>query len=134
MKYLGIDFGEKRIGLATSDPTGMLAFPRGILENSAAATSEVAALVRDEHIDEIVLGYSAGLDGSDNPVQTKIEVFKKSLSEACKKPIHFEKEFLTSFEARRYATNERVDDSAAALILQRYLDRHQNHSLDEEEK
>ena len=118
--------------MATSDPEGMLAFPRGIIAADKAATSEVAALVLEESIDEIVLGYSASLAGVDNPVQTKIEAFKKSLAEACDKPIHFEKEFLTSFEARRYATNERVDDSAAALILQRYLDRHQNHDLDEE--
>ena len=123
MRYLGIDFGVKRIGVAVSDDGGMLAFPKVIIENSGAATSEVAAIVAEEKIDEIVLGYSANLSGADNPVQEKIEEFKKSLIEACGKPIHFEKEFLTSFEARRYSTSERVDDSAAALILQRYLDR-----------
>jgi RNase H-fold protein (predicted Holliday junction resolvase) len=83
-----------------------------------------------------VLGESLDLSGQKNEIMQEIEIFKKNLAEL-RLPIHYEKEFLTSVEARGRSgkeknnarktktktTKTKVDDMAAALILQRYLDK-----------
>ena len=124
MKYLGIDFGSKRIGLALSDPAGRIAFPRDVVGNEGDKTlNYVVELCQREEVDEIVLGESLDYKGQPNPIQAKIENWKTKLESLSDLPVHFERETLTSAEAARNTGKEMLDASAAALILQAYLDK-----------
>jgi putative Holliday junction resolvase len=127
MRYLGIDYGTKRIGLALSDEAGMMGFPHSVLANDARTLPLVTELVRAEAVDAIVMGESVGMAGRDNPVAADARIFAEALSRETGLPVAYEPEMYTTQEARRdfegvhngRAAN--VDASAAALILTSYL-------------
>ena len=132
MKYIGIDYGTKKVGVALSDETGSIAFPNMVVPTRDALET-VAALIKEQGVGEIVLGESRDFSGEKNAVMTEIEEFKKKL-EAAGLPVHYEREFFTSaLAARQFApeeksrkqnpSQEQLDASAAALILQSFLDR-----------
>ena len=141
MKFLGIDYGTKRIGLATSDEDGVLAFPKFIVANDSMTLDNIGQILKDEDISEVVIGESVDFSGQANPVALRAEAFAEELIKKFNVLVHREKEFLTSVEARKgIVTKEslnannshskmgkegtgRADASAAALILQRYLDK-----------
>jgi putative holliday junction resolvase len=141
MRFLGIDYGTKRIGVAISDENGNLAFPKEIVENNLNTFKRIGEIIRKENIKEIVIGESVDFSGKLNALSGRIEVFILELEKQFNLPIHKQKEFLTSVEARKAGNNKsrlnpsqahskikqiksgRVDASAAALILQRYLDK-----------
>jgi putative holliday junction resolvase len=123
MKYLSIDYGTKKIGLATSDEEGRMAFPCMIIENNKDTLKDIKELVKAMEIQEIVIGESVDQSGKPNEVMKEIRAFAVQLEDYVDLPLHFEKEWMTSIEARRFQGKHIVDDSAAALILQRYLDR-----------
>lgn len=135
MKYLGIDYGTKRIGVAQSDETGTIAFPLATVSAGPQAAHEVAQLAKDNRIEKIVIGESKDFKGAANPVMKDIEQFKTALMEASGLPVAYEPEFMTSAQAVRQGLDKRgegnkkedLDASAAALILQGYLDRKGNH-------
>lgn len=122
MKFLGIDYGTKRIGIAVSDERAVLAFPRVILKNDKNIFKNIRQIIAAENPQAIVVGESLNFKGRPNRIAAEIETFILEL-EKFNLPTHSEKEFLTSVEARRYSEAEKADASAAALILQRYLDR-----------
>src|SRR5258706_6265293 len=143
MKFLGVDYGSKKIGLAVSDDGGQLAFPYKIIRNTKKTIDEIIFLCLEKNIRTIIVGKSDNLSGLPNKIQNEIENFTKILKDKGF-IIESSKEFLTSSEARwskkrakpvanlqrsQKNTNE-VDASAAALILQRYLDRLQLKSND----
>jgi putative Holliday junction resolvase len=124
MKYLGIDYGTKRIGIAISDENGEFAFPKGVIatENGVA---EITALCEKESIDAIVIGKSVASNGRENDIVPLVERFKEKLNLATRSPIYFQQESFSTVEAHRYQTSAGSrDDSAAAIILQRFLDSH----------
>ncbi|MBI2108954.1 MAG: Holliday junction resolvase RuvX [Parcubacteria group bacterium] len=126
MRFLGIDYGEKRIGIALSDENGMLAFPHSILNNDARLIKSIHDICKQESVSQIVIGESRMYGGTENPVMKKIADFKERLQKTTSLPIAFESEVLTSQEARRSREKESnvpVDDSAAAIILQSFLDK-----------
>ena len=140
MRFLGIDYGTKRIGLAVSDENGTLAFPKEILLNGPYTFTRLEEILQKENIGEIVVGESVDFSGKLNALSARIEIFISELEKRFGLPVHKQKEFLTSVEARRYGSlkdlspsqahskvkqikSGRVDASAAALILQRYLDK-----------
>jgi putative Holliday junction resolvase len=126
-RFLGIDYGTKRIGVSVSDENGTLAFPKEILGNDSKIFDKLGGIIEKEKISEIVIGESVDSSGKSNKIAPKIEVFILELKEKFKLPVHKQKEFFTSIEARRYQTKPaRADAGAAALILQRYLDRINN--------
>jgi putative Holliday junction resolvase len=121
---LGIDYGEKRVGVALSDASETLAFPHSVLKNSKKLARDVSDVARAEKANIIVLGYSSKLSGEDNIIQERIHEFKKELETTSGMPIIFEQEWLSSQEASRFTgTNDMIDASAAAVILQRFLDK-----------
>lgn len=123
MKYIGIDFGGKRVGLAVSDDTGKLAFPHSVIPNDEKLLEAVSKVIKEENINEVVLGESKNFAGDPNKIMKEIEEFKKKLEESGAKVL-FEPEFWTSFQAQRFQEkNDMHDASAAAIILQSYLDR-----------
>lgn len=141
MRFLGIDYGTKRIGVSVSDESGMLSFPKEIITNDSDSFKRLSQILDEDNISEVVVGESVDFSGIPNALSTEIEVFISELKEKFKLPIHKQKEFLTSVEARRSKDGKgnlspsqahsrvkqikpgRVDASAAALILQRYLDK-----------
>lgn len=123
MTILGIDYGSRRVGIALSDATEALAFPDRIFDTSKTLLENVKELCAEKDIRMIVLGKSQDFKGSDNPVMKDINEFKTRLEAEVKVPVMFQEEYWTSEEARRYqGRGEYVDASAAALILQRFLD------------
>lgn len=123
VKFLGIDYGSKKIGLAISDERGTIAFPKKILANEGHVFNKIKNITEKEAISEVVIGESLNFSGKPNKISKDIDSFVLGLAAALGLPIHKQKEFLTSVEARRYNEKSIVDDSAAALILQRYLDK-----------
>jgi putative Holliday junction resolvase len=136
MRHMGIDYGAKRVGLATSDDNGVFAFPFKILKNDTMLVDTIHNICGEENISAIVIGESTDLSGAPNKIMGSIEEFAKNLEVELDIPIYFQKEFMTTIEARgregKESNNARqtkkedrgsVDASAAALILQRYLDK-----------
>ncbi len=123
MKYLGIDYGTKRIGMAVSDDTGSLAFPLTTVESDRDALSRVCALAKENKVEAIILGESKDFKNEPNPVMEDIGQFKKDLEELSGLPVTYESEFMTSAQAEREGESKDLDAAAAALILQSYLDR-----------
>jgi len=126
-KYLGIDFGSKRVGLATSDDLGKMAFPFVVILNDEKLLGKIEEIIKKENITDIVIGESKNFAGSPNKIMSEIEKFKETLEDKIKLNIYFQPEFMTSQQAERgLGKNEMNDASAAAIILQSYLDTHIN--------
>ena len=122
-RFLGLDYGAKRIGIAISDENGSMAFPKEILANDQSFWLKLRVILKNYKVSEIVIGESVDFSGKLNPLSGPMEIFILELRAKFKMPVHKQKEFLTSVEARRYIKSEYADASAAALILQRYLDK-----------
>lgn len=124
MRLIGIDFGMKRIGIALSDESGAIAFPHSVVENDRASIEAVARIVEDERAEKIVIGHSLDYKGKDNPIMEQACAFASLLEEKTGVPIAFESEVLTSREASHVqGEHEKIDASAAAIILQSYIDK-----------
>lgn len=124
MKYLAIDYGKKKIGIATSDDGGEMAFPCMVIENNKMLLTEVKQLCKELKIGAIVIGESLDQNGKPNAIAKDARAFAVLLEDTLDLPLSFEKEWMTSVHARAMQEGkEIVDDSAAALILQRYLDK-----------
>lgn len=124
MRYLGIDYGTKRVGVAISDEGGTIAFPYTILENKKGLLGEIKTICSHEAVETIVIGESVDYKGKPNLVMKEVDKFVVELKKAVSVPIISEREFLSTQQARFYQTKrKRVDDSAAAIILQSYLDK-----------
>lgn len=143
MRYLGIDYGSKRVGLAISDEEGKMAFPYKILTNNLELDDSIHNICGQEEISAIVLGESYNQLGEKNKIMGSIEEFKRNIEAELGIPVYLEKEFMTTVFAREMmmeATGflkkteksakklvkgkiDKADASAATLILQRFLDR-----------
>ena len=123
MRYLGIDYGAKRVGLAISDESGGFAFPLTVLSNSEDLLDEVGKICKENRIEEIVVGESMDFSFKENDIMKEIIPFVESLKKKLGLPVHMHPEFLTSKEARRLQGKNKMNDaSAAAIILKSYLD------------
>ena len=134
MRSLGIDFGEKRIGLAISDPEGRLAVPLATLErrNDRSALRQIAEIVQREGVGRLVLGEPVDLEGHRGPFADRVRRVGERLAEMTRLPLEMVGETLTSAEAAgrlRQAgiasrrNPERIDAVAAQILLQEALDR-----------
>jgi putative Holliday junction resolvase len=124
MRYLGIDYGTKRVGVAIADAQTGIAFPRAVFPNTERLVSDLVELVRSEVIEEVVLGESRDFSGKENSLMRQIHAFKKQLAEETGVPVVLFPEVLSSREAMRLqGDNEMNDASAAAIVLQSYLER-----------
>ncbi len=124
MRYIGIDYGAKRIGVALSDASGKFAFPECSIQNNAAAAATLATLIAQKGIEAIVVGDARGSSGVENSVTKEAEHFAHTIAKRTGVSLHFGKELFSSIEASRYAPahDEHNDAAAAAIILQRFLD------------
>lgn len=123
MRIIGIDVGEKRTGVAISDENGEYAFPKTVLETPSEVTREIITLAHGAEVKTIVLGESKDFGGRSNPIMKKIDILRDALK-AEGFTVVYEPEFFSSIEAERFqGKTEHSDASAAAIILQRYLDK-----------
>ena len=123
MRYLGIDYGKKRVGVAMSDGQGQFAMPVGVFETDKAMGA-IKNICQKEGIGEIVIGESKDFDGKENPIMKDIKNFANLLADTTGLTVSFEPEFLTSAEAERIqGQTKSLDASAAALILKSFLER-----------
>ena len=124
MKYLGIDFGSKRIGIAVSDDEGKMAFPYSVVSNDRNLLEEIEKIIKEEKIETIVIGESKDFKGEPNKIMAGINKFRRELEDKTKIKVFLEPEFMTSSQAEHIqGKNEMHDASAAAIILQSFLDK-----------
>ncbi len=134
MRVLGIDYGRRRIGLAISDPDGILATPLPVYARRGARADieYIVRLAREKDAEMIVIGLPLNMDGSSGEMADEVVAFAERLSARVGVPILTFDERLTSEEADRVLIQADVsrkrrkevqDSLAAVLILQGYLER-----------
>jgi len=124
MKYLGIDYGSRWIGLALSDSSGAFAFPYEEVGNDARLFETLAHVIEKEGVGSIFVGDTRAHTGESNTVTPEAEVFCNTLRAKSNLPVSQVFEAWSSQEAARFAPsgNKHNHASAAAIILQRALD------------
>ncbi|MCC2630694.1 MAG: Holliday junction resolvase YqgF, putative holliday junction resolvase [Candidatus Paceibacter sp.] len=124
---MGIDFGTKRVGVAVSDSENKFAIPHSVIQNSKKLIEDLNTIICDTEVEIIILGESKDFKGQDNKVMPKIRELKDAIENQLHKQVIFEPEFLTSHQAQHIqGKTDLLDASAAAIILQSYLDRLSN--------
>ncbi|MGE5619105.1 MAG: Holliday junction resolvase RuvX [Sphingomonadaceae bacterium] len=131
---MALDVGERRIGVALSDPTGTIASPLTILHRVAEKKDleAICDLVEQHAVDRVVIGLPRTLSGEEGPQARRVRRFGEHLAEVLHVPVVYWDERYSTADAERIAaarsrTRGRggrvaVDDVAAAVILQSYLD------------
>ena len=131
-RFLGIDYGDRRIGLSFGDELGVATpLPAITVPDDTKRRAALAEVVRQRRVTEIVIGHPLNMDDSVGPKAKQIEAVAESLRKEYGLPVHLVDERLTSYEAE--ATIEKskrrgvrasgiIDSRAATLILQDYLD------------
>lgn len=132
MRILGLDLGQKRIGVAVSDPLGITAQGLTVIsyEKEAEALERLAAICREQHVTKIVAGLPLHLSGARGAAAVQVERFASALEEHTGIPVEFMDERLTTRAAertliagkvRRKERKEVRDMLAAVLILESFL-------------
>jgi putative Holliday junction resolvase len=131
MRYLAIDYGTKRTGLAICDPAETIASPLGVIEGQKDLINKIADVVEKENVEAIVLGLPLNMDDSTGPQAKLIFQFGEQLEKLLVIPVHFQDERLSSFGAEeklasaeftRKKKKKHLDAVAAAEILQAFLE------------
>jgi putative holliday junction resolvase len=126
-KFIGIDYGEKNIGIALSDDNGRLAFPHTVLQNDEKLLESLRKLCKENEVNSVVMGESRNLKGEANPILGDSLSFKTKIEQELNKKVHLIPEFLTTQQASRIqGQSEKTHASAAAIILQSFLDSHES--------
>ena len=132
-RILGVDYGDVRVGLALSDTTKLIASPFKTIQNknSGLLISELKEIISENDVESIVVGFPVGMKGQDTNQTVKVKDFTQSLSTLCL-PIFMEDERLSSIAAKKSLfmeniktghNKEIIDQRAAAIVLQQFLDR-----------
>ena len=134
MRILALDHGTKRIGVAVSDEMKVIATPLEYIpaEPFAGFLARLKEILREKEIEMILIGMPRNMDGSYGPAALKVQEFVAVLKDAVAIPIKTLDERLTTVQAQRFLIQgnvrrekrkEKVDKTAAAILLQCYLDR-----------
>lgn len=122
MRLMGIDFGSKKVGIALTDESGVMAFPHSVIPNDAKLLKTIETIVLEKHVGEIVIGYSLNKDGKENRIHASVEEFMTDLTLALGVPIHLEPEQYSTQQALRIqGRNDQTDAAAAAIILDSFI-------------
>ncbi len=132
MRYLAIDYGTKRTGLAMCDAAETIASPLTTFHGQKQLIEKIAELIESENVEAVVLGLPLNMDGSES-AQTKLVLkFAERLRDRLKIPVHLQDERLSSFSAEQKLASanftkgkmkQRLDAVAAAEILDAFLER-----------
>jgi len=132
-RILGVDYGERRVGIALSDPTGTIASPLTTLPNDGRLLASFRNIVEDQNVAEMVVGEPRTMKGEVGKRAEEARLFAARLRESFSLPVTLWDERLTSVRAhqsmlemgmkkKQRAEKSSVDQIAAALLLQNYLD------------
>jgi putative Holliday junction resolvase len=132
VKYLSLDIGKRRIGVAVSDPLGMLARPLLTVESVSlnVDAQKIAELAAQEGADAIVIGDPIHMSGEVGTMSNRAHKFGEKLRETSGLPVEYIDERLTTVEAQRILheskvppkkARQQIDAVAASVILQSYL-------------
>lgn len=141
-RLLALDVGERRVGVAVSDPTGWLARPLTIVHcrSKREDLAAIARLVEEQGVTAVVVGYPLNMDGSVGPQARRVARYAAALERVLPVPVMLWDERLSSEEAAdrlraaaggRRKRRRHLDDAAAAVILQDYLDAQESRQRDE---
>jgi len=133
VRVLALDHGTKRIGVAVSDEMKMIASPLEYIpaESFAGFLARLKEIIREKEVELILIGMPRNMDGSYGPAALKVQEFVAVLKDAITIPIKTLDERLTTVQAQRFLIQgnvrrekrkEKVDKTAAAVLLQSYLD------------
>ena len=136
MKVIGIDFGLSKVGLAISDPSGIIALPINVIryKNKEDLLSELKDISKEKNVNKFVIGYPISMNYKENEMTKIIDIFKQDM-ENMNFEVILEDERLSSEYAKKIMieqdvkvsrNKEMVDLTAASIILQTYLDRNKN--------
>ena len=132
MRILGLDVGKKRVGVAISDPLGIIASPLTVINRRTIDRETICELISQYNVERIVVGLPLSLDGSVGKQAQEVQSFTQRLSQWTEVPIEYWDERLTTVAAERMMVDAGVgtvgrkaqrDAAAAAFILQGYLER-----------
>lgn len=141
MRFLGIDYGTKKIGIALSDKSGKFAFPHSVIYTTYDVVQKIKKICEENDVSKIILGRPGGYKGDEERILAKVEGFGSKLKKHTNLTVVYESEVLTTKQAERPLRGEKtrspvankrknkgessknLDASAAALILQSWLDR-----------
>lgn len=139
-KYLGLDYGKVRIGIALSDESKTFAFGKKFISNDKDALSKIASLINSENVSRVILGYPKNLKGEKTQQTLEVESFEGKLSAVINpnavKIIRWDERFtskmasssliISGMKKKKRQQKENIDIVAAALLLQSYLDSSKN--------
>jgi len=134
-RLMGLDLGEKRIGVAVTDVQQTMAFPERVLERRSAKADRqaLAALVGELEIDRVIIGLPLSMEGEFGPNAERARSFGQYLARALRVPVEYQDERLTTVEAEERLRasglspaerRQRIDAAAAAIILEDYMRDH----------
>jgi len=131
MRYLAIDYGTKRTGLAICDATETIASPLAVLHGQKELLDKIDEIVKTENVEAIVLGLPLNMNGSDSSQTKFVRKFSEQLKKRLSIPVHLQDERLSSFGAEEKLApaeftkgkrKKRIDAVAAAEILEAFLE------------
>ncbi len=131
-RLLGIDYGEKRIGLALTDPLMMFAYPHDTIPNDQKIVENLRKVIDEFGVTEIVLGYPLKESGERTRISQRIDEFTNMLKNKFRLPVHLADERYSSSIAqeriisavsskKKRRDKGLIDKNAAAVILEDYL-------------
>lgn len=134
MRYLGIDFGSKRIGVAVTNDEGLMAFPHSVIKNDRDVIGALKVIIEERNIEKIIIGHSLNREGNTNKIHKAVESLVQELTLNTGLPIELEPEQYTTQEAVRFqGKTEKTDASAASIILNSYLTREKHNSTQDDD-
>jgi len=131
MRYLAIDYGTKRTGLAICDAAETIASPLGVLHGQKELLKKITEIVEAENVEAIVLGLPLNMSGSESSQTKLVRKFAEQLKKHLSVPVHLQDERLSSFGAEeklapadftRGKIKKRIDAVAAAEILEAFIE------------
>ena len=131
MRYLAIDYGAKRTGLAICDPAETVASPLAVIEGQKDLLKRIADVVKAENVEAVVLGLPLNMDDTAGSQAKLVFGFAEQLEKVLNVPVHFQDERLSTFDAdeklsatefSRKKKKKRLDAIAAAEILEAFLE------------
>ena len=137
MRYLAIDYGTKRTGLAICDPSETIVSPLAVIRSEKGLLGKILEVVNSEKVGAIVLGLPLNMDDSQGPQAKLVLKFAEKLGKSLQIPVHLQDERLSSFGAEEKLTSagitkaaqkDRLDAVAAADILEAFLEQKHNTS------
>ena len=128
MNILGVDYGEKRIGLAWMQTGLDVVLPFGKIEvkNKESALGELVKLIKEEKIDEVIFGLPFNLDGTENKHTDKIINFSVMLKARVDVEVEYMNEMFSSQQADKMGDGVSRDEKSAMVILESYKNRNKN--------